>query len=735
MSVAVRLPDGREITVETDDPQAAARAGRLFWEREQREAEPGYQAAAERERQLGEVQQRTQLPGVGEWTRQLGRNMGIGDELAGGGAALTQFGSNAIRTLTGRPIVTTPSQAYHAAADRESDRQRAYAREHPLADAGATIASVPLFMGRAPAAVPQMPAWQAGLGFGAINAPFAIGRQEGTLAERSRQAAPEIGTATFLGAGGQALSNALTRHAPAATQRLQDFESAGVRPTMAAVSGGPPAAVTKIAAESLVGGSTQRSLQASIDDTQHAAERLSSSYANAGTPELTGEGVRAGVQRWATDANTPPLNPPLGEAWRTPTRDWGFRAKANALYEHVEGEIARLERAVGGRLIGSGSAPRVTTQATARVLDDTLSRAGSPELDRLVGDPAVRRMAEALRADEGAVRFNGLRALRSWVREQQFDGLLRNVNQGALQRLEAALTDDILRSATNIAGPRAAHALRRVDTFYRAGMQRISRALNPFIATQGTGMSAYQRILTMASERGGANTAALQSLKRTLRPDEWRQVAATIINELGSPSPGAVGAVQQGAFSVANFVTNWNKLSPQGRRALFGSIGGGGQAADDLARQLDTLARVADYQKGVEALANSSRSGVHGSGFATIGGIGAGLAAAATGNIAPLAGVLAGLGALRLTGEMLTNPGFVRWLASAPKAGRTVGGAREHLARLLQLASRDPALMPAYTELTRAGLSSVRDRQRSPPQSQPTTQAPPSTPVLEMTER
>lgn len=709
-------PDGTvfEFPDNTAD-DVVSRTIRTHYERQQ----PGYQAARGREER---IEQARPTSTIGRWADQVGYRTGIQDEFAGGIAAAGQFGSNLLRRARGEEIETTPQQAFHAASDVTHERGQRYARAAPGADLGATAATIPLFMGRA-GPVAQMPALQAGAGFAAMNAPFAVARQEGTLAERLPRAAPEVATSFVIGAGGQALANSLTRGGSAAAQRAQEFEAAGVRPTMAAVAQGPTAAATRIASESLVGGSTQRALQASIDDTQRAAERIGQGYGAARPREIVGENVREGVRRFAQDGQRTVGTRTLRQAYMLPTRDWSFAAKAEVLYDEILGIVNRAERSV----------PEASARDSMRELDSILGRVSdsSPNIANIVNDSQLVRLRDALGRDAEHVRFGDLRALRTWVREAQRNPQLRQgIDDAALQRLEGALTRDIYWSAEAIAGTQVLHALRRADQFYRAGMQRINTALRPFGPQGGTGASAYDRILSMASERGGTNTQALQSLRRSLKPDEWRQVAASIVDRLGMPSPGTVGATQDGAFSINAFVTNWNRLSPEGRRVLFeGPRNAGGSLLDDL----NNLARVADYQKGVEQLANHSRSGIHGTGFATLGGLGTGALLTATGNPAPLLGVLAGLATVRLTGEMLTNPAFVRWMVSAPRAGQTVGGAREHLARLAQLASRDPALMPAYTSLSQSALSSVRGPQDRPQRRTEASPRPEPTRVLETT--
>jgi hypothetical protein len=644
---------------------------------------------------------------------QMWRNMGVADELAGWSDQLLAGGI---------PGTSRGEAAYNAARDYELDEQQRVAREQPIVNAASILASIPVFAGRPVMNVPRFSMRQAGTAAAGINAPFALGRQEGdTLQERLPGAAVETAIVGGFGAGLQGLANRFLAPpgANSAAVRAGEFERAGVRPTMAAVAGGAPAGVTRMIAENFIAGAPARArLNASLGDTANAARNLAGRYGQHGQPEQVGETVQRGVQRFARDADAPR---PVGRETAAPeaisTREWSFRAKANALYERAFSRIAddeaghlagqtgvrasanatRLGRSTwafsriaddeAGHLAGQ-TGVRASANATRGVLQELQARVSAPNVAEIVNDPLLGRISQALADDADSLRFQDLRALRTWVREAQSrPSLTQNIDAAALQRLERALTEDIYRSAMEISGEFAAQQLRRADQFYRAGQNRIQNALQAFDPNRTGGAQAYQRIIALAREGGRQNTRQLQALRNSLRQDEWREVAATVIDDLGRPTAGNPNALEPGAFSVEQFVTNYAKLSPEGRRILFG-----GAQTDELASALDNLARVAGYQKGVEAMANRSRFGVTAQNF----GVGFGLLN--SGTTAPTLGVL---GAMALTGEMLTNPAFVRWMVSAVKAGGGPGGIRRQLGGLLTLAARDPALLPLYTDLVR----------------------------------
>lgn len=638
--------------------------------------------------------------GPTEMLSQMFRNIGVADELAGASEFL-QSGGNA--------------EAARAGAQYENQRRDQVARDQPVLNAASVAASVPAFAG-APAAAGPVSMLQAGLGAAGTNAPFALARQEGSLQERLPGAALETAAVGAFGAGLQGAANRLLRprvprtpNAPTTPQqRAQQFEQAGVRPTMAAVAQGTPAGATRLISENFfAGGPARARIQASLDDTAGAAEGLAREFGQPGQPEQVGEAVQRGVQRFSRERPEAPANAPRTQAGNvrpelTPTRDWSFRAKADALYDHAEGPILADEAA---HLAGQ-TGVRATTENAERVLAEIQNRVTAPNVAEMVRDPTIVRVAQALEADRDAMRFHDIRELRRWVREaRDRPGLTQSVDQASLARLEQALTQDIYQSAMDIGGEAAAARLRRVDQFYRAGQNRITRALQAFDPQRTGGRQAYERIIALAGDGARQNTRSLQSLRNSLRGAEWREVAATVIEQMGRPTAGAANALESGAFSVDRFVTAYARLSPEGRRILFG-----GNGTENLAQALDNLAQVAGYQKGVEAMANRSRSGVNAQN------IGSGLALV---NPGTMPGAAALLGGMALTGEMLTNPAFVRWLVSAPRASGAPGGMRRHLAALAQLASRDPALAPLYADLAERAIG--EDRGSPAPASSPAT--------------
>ena len=650
-------------------------------------------------------QERRQVPrGIdGGFTDQVLNNLGVGDEIDGAAAATVQAGRNLMNTLRGQPNTVTPGDAYSAASDVRRRSAAAYAKQHPVLNALATaggiaVAGRPQTAGVAPAQIAPMSVLRAGVTTSGLTAPFALAQADGDLGQRVQTAAPQVLTAGLFGSGLQAAVNRLARPTAKAAMPANNaslFERVGVRPTYAAVTGSETGGLAKGIAENwLLGGSARRNLQNSLDDTQQAAARIAGSYGQVRGPQIAGDEVAQGVTNFARNRADPR----------------SFASRSDRLYDRAFGMIDNAN--VGG----------VSTSATGQALQDIQNRVTAPNLANLVTDPQIGRIALALRDDQGAIKFSDLRALRSWVREARGNPQLRQgMDEAALGRLEGALTQDIMDSARQIGGAAAERTLRRADQFYRTGSQRLQQIDQRFgvMNDRVSAENLYGRIKSVATSGARADADSLLALKKSVPQDVWSDVAATLIDDMGKPTAAALGG--DAAFSVTQFAKNFGAAGQRGgltdaaKDILFGPKG------SSLRAGLDELAEVARLQGGVERAANASRSGVSVQNVGTLTGAGAIAAQAATGNVLPAVGAMAGGAGVMITGEMLTNPAFVRWLAGAPKAGQAIGGWRAHLAHLAQLgqlAARDPALSAYYNQQVSAQLSSPDRPQYTPQRTQ-----------------
>lgn len=555
--------------------------------------------------------------------------------------------------------------------------------------------AAPLAMGGSASAL------RAGLVGAGATAPMAFGG-EGSLQERIPRGIVQTGAGAALGAGVQGVANALPRvlNAPQRAQRIgQSFERAGVDPSYAALNAGTfggrmTGALTNTIADNPIAGVTVRQrMGRQMEQAAAEARRIQGGYGGAASPEGAGATVQRGLRRYASDRTAP--NPRPGADPRSiDTSEWSVPAQADAIYDHVLRPV---------------ESNQTNLQNTVRAISEVEALAdNNPVVRELWNDPSLRSITTAAHelytSPTQTLSLKAAREMRRRLRVRM-GSPEPGQDYASLQRVYSALTEDIYAAA----GPAAAN-LRRADQFYQRSMNRINETLAGVLNVSDPSAinpsEAFNAIRRAADGRRG-NLRMLVAVKRALRPAELRTLAASLIDDMGRPTNGAGGtqAAELG-FSVNTFSTNWNAMSPQARRILFGSA-----RSNQLARALDDLAVVADSLKGVERTTNASGSGRYANIAATVGG-------AATNMPATIAVLTSGL----ITGELLTNPTFVRWLTSAARAGQRPGGMRGAMRDLSRLAASDPAIAAYAAELSQRAPDASGDPAGTPPQRAPALQ-------------
>lgn len=617
-----------------------------------------YEEAMRRGLVGGDQNQATPKPAVKPTNRTMGENvlgfmstlnrsLLIGDEISAGA-------TTARNVLTGRTPLADARGDFDRNMAREREQEATYSAEHPVA---ANVLARGIG-NSALMAVPGAKTVQGGTlagnmargALGAATAGAAYGLADaGTIEERGQAARRNALSPVTLAIGAGAGALATPKRAPPAKKTamvdtVERFDKAGVTPSLVATKGQGAASVTKAVAENPIAGIPSRMrMDRNIQETAASAERTAGKFGQAGERGAVGDAVQEGVKGFNAR----------------------FSQRASKLYDSAfdaidagqSSQLATTKNAAdlrNARMANFGTQPAAVIEPvkTASTLRQMSGRVNSQQLSKIITDPRVASIADALESGGRDVRFGDLRALRTWVREAQKNETLRQgIDAAGLQRMEGALTDDIITNAEKLAGPQAARRLRQADQFYRLGSQRIEGALQNFVgkgsAAPKAGEATYDLIIRAASDKGGADAARLLALKKSLTPEEWGDVSATAIAQMGKPT---AGAADLGDFSVSRFVTGYESLSGRGKAALFGT--------GDLRREIENLVSVASDLKGVERASNASKTAVGAQAVGTI----AGLANPST--TVPTAGLLTAMG---LTGEAMTNPKVVRALAKKIK--------------------------------------------------------------------
>lgn len=279
--------------------------------------------------------------------------------------------------------------------------------------------------------------------------------------------------------------------------------------------------------------------------------------------------------------------------------------------------------------------------------------AGAENISSQLVNPKVAQISKALMADIGAtgvLPYQALKELRSQVgRSIASPDLVSDIPRAQLKMVYGALSED-MKAAAEAAGPQAMHAFNRANNYYRAAIKRADY-LEPIIK------KANPEDVFRAATRGSEGASTIRTVRRSLKPSEWDEVSSLVLRRMGRARAGAQDDLGE-VFSVETYLTNWNRLAPEARNALFG-----GTRYAGMDRDLKALAKVAStIRQSSSVLANPSGTAGQVANYGALAAAGGALAAGDVTipiSIAALSGVTAG------TAKLATNPTFVKWLAKS----------------------------------------------------------------------
>lgn len=246
--------------------------------------------------------------------------------------------------------------------------------------------------------------------------------------------------------------------------------------------------------------------------------------------------------------------------------------------------------------------------------------------------------------------YQAVKQLRTLVGDQLNDfSLTSDVPRSKWKAVYAALSND-LKGAADAQGPDATQAWNRANNYYSAGQNRLD-AISGVLDKSGGPEAVFNA--AMSGTKDGAST--LKSVMQSLQPDQQKVLSAAVINRLGKATAGQQNAAGD-EFSMGSFLTNWNKLSPQAKSTLFDRYG------PTFSKDMDSVANVAsNVREGSKYLANPSGTGPSLAALSTVGGF---IQSVFTGHPGIAAGIAAGAGTANLGARLMTNPTFVKFLAT-----------------------------------------------------------------------
>lgn len=322
------------------------------------------------------------------------------------------------------------------------------------------------------------------------------------------------------------------------------------------------------------------------------------------------------------------------------------------------------------------------------MLDNILADASAAVKTESTGilDQSGNAITREVSRKGAGIEFSALRKIRTNIGRDLADPLLSGSTGSqneAMKRVYAALTLDMSNAAA-ATSDEAAKKLAVADRYTRIWSNTTQTMINK-IGKFDADEKAYKFALA-ASRDGGTS---LSRLRGVFTPEEWDTVAATVLDRLGQANPGVQNAAGD-TFSINSFVTNWNKLAPEAKQALFG-----GKRYASQRQALDSLVDLMAKMKDVKRFSNTSNTAGTLHTLIAFNALGGAVGAMSTGDIEGGAlgittTVAGSILAPRAAAKLLTNPNFVNWLAQPVEQG--IRSVPAHMARLVAIGKANPEI-------------------------------------------
>jgi len=282
---------------------------------------------------------------------------------------------------------------------------------------------------------------------------------------------------------------------------------------------------------------------------------------------------------------------------------------------------------------------------------------------RMQSSPAFKLLSDINQdAVEGVLPYNALSAYRTEVGKQIKENTFTGKDNALAKQLYASLSED-MRGVAESKGANALKAFDNANNFYSEGITKIESNLKKYISEKADAGQIFNQLKT-SSKVGDVKASKILN---AIPKGDRELVRDAVVQQLGrSPT---------GDFSVSRFVSDYNRLTPEGRSVLFGKQGA------QYRKSLDTLVDVSKTLRDSQEFVNTSRTADN------LGNIGL----IALGAADPATAVTTGVGA-NLSARLLTNEDFVKTLAKASDQPINRGTFRTFLKRMEETAINNPAI-------------------------------------------
>jgi hypothetical protein len=450
-------------------------------------------------------------------------------------------------------------------------------------------------------------------------------------------------TPNALATGGQAALRGALRGGEEGRLRMlaniAAFNKAGASPTVGQATEGRLAQALESTLSRTPGGAgviTRKAVGQTGDIAQNVDSIVNSLSPNAGSVEA-GESITRGLEGFkaGVKAHQTSLYNKLDEFLpaKTPITVGRTKEALGALNSDIEGAPALSAMFKNGRI-----------QGIEHALVSDLATDAKPYGHRLTGEPAK---------PVPTLPYESIKKLRTLVgREIDNANFTSDVPRDKWRALYAALSEDLGDAARN-AGPQARDAWAWANRYSRTQLGRLDDL--KLVA----GKDAPEKVFQAALQGSADGDTVLRRVINAIPKENRKDLAAAVLKRMGRATAGNQDESGE-AFSIGTFLTNWAKMSPRARQALFARTGD-----SELLDEVANLAGVAsNIRDGSKVFANPS--GTSGAAASQMLGVG-GVMSALTGNVPAMAGAAGVPIGANLAARFMTNPKNLRMLSQSTR--------------------------------------------------------------------
>lgn len=304
-----------------------------------------------------------------------------------------------------------------------------------------------------------------------------------------------------------------------------------------------------------------------------------------------------------------------------------------------------------------------------------------------------------LYSQTGNITFKELRDFRTQLRLVKKSSYKSNTPgdyDNAVEDIYKALTKD-LSDAANLVNPNLGARLSALDAERKVFADGTQKTFDKINNLQANGQ-AYDYLIAASKGLGKDGVLPLQRLRKEFTPEEWSDVAASTLYNLGRENVGQQ-TEQLAEFSVATFMKNISAINKNGPTAMKELFGGTqfANVADDLKNLVDVVGALKEIKRFENPSGTAGRLNQSIMWFA--------LADAAksiyTGELLDAAvNVGATVVAPTLAARLLTFSPFVKWLATP--ASEITKNVSAHMGRLVAIGVAEPEMQPEIRQYIEA---------------------------------